>query len=54
MPCDRCFVQMVQNGIKRYVFPKATEDQITRWGEAFNKVRKYAFECNVELMELDV
>ena len=52
MPCDRCFVTMVQAGIIRFVFPKATEDQITRWGPAFEKVRRYASECQVELVEL--
>ena len=53
MPCDRCFVQMVQAGIVRFVAPKATKDQLTRWGPAFEKVRKYARECCVELVELD-
>jgi dCMP deaminase len=53
MPCDRCFVQMVQKGITRFVAPKATAEQLTRWGTAFEKVRQYAGECNVELVELD-
>jgi dCMP deaminase len=53
MPCDRCFVQMVQVGITRFVAPKATPDQLTRWGVAFERVRKYAVECNVQLVEID-
>jgi dCMP deaminase len=53
LPCDRCFVQMVQAGIIRFVAPKATEDQLTRWGPSFEKVRKYAKECKVELIEMD-
>jgi dCMP deaminase len=53
MPCDRCFVQMVQKGITRFVAPKATEDQLVRWGAAFDKVRQYARDCGVELVELD-
>lgn len=53
MPCDRCFVQMVQAGIQRYVFPKATEEQLVRWGAAFERVRTYARECGVELVEFD-
>jgi dCMP deaminase len=53
MPCDRCFVQMIQKGITRFVAPKATSEQLTRWGAAFEKVRQYARECNVELVELD-
>lgn len=53
IPCDRCFVQMVQAGIARFVAPKATPEQLTRWGEALDKVRRYAAECNVSLVELD-
>jgi len=53
MPCDRCFVQMVQKGIKRFVFPTATPEQIARWGAAFAKVRMYALECNVSLEEVN-
>lgn len=53
MPCDRCFVQMVQKGITRFVAPKATADQLTRWGTAFERVRMYAKECNVILLEVD-
>lgn len=51
MSCDRCFVHMVQLGITRFVYPKATEDQLTRWGDAFNRVLKYAEECGVEMIE---
>ena len=52
MPCDRCFVQLVQAGIIRFVSPKATPEQLTRWGSAFDKVRQYATECGVELVEV--
>lgn len=51
--CDRCFVHMIQAGIVRFVAPKPTEDQLVRWGTAFERVRKYAKEVNVELLELD-
>lgn len=51
--CDRCFVHMVQAGITRFVAPKPTEDQLTRWGDAFERVRDYAQECDVVLIELD-
>jgi hypothetical protein len=44
---------MVQAGIARFVAPKATPEQLTRWGEALDKVRRYAAECNVSLVELD-
>ena len=52
MSCDRCFVHMVQKGITRFVAPQATEEQLTRWGPAFEKVRQYAREMGVELEEL--
>lgn len=53
MSCDRCFVEMVQSGITRFVAPKATSEQLVRWGAAFDKVRRYAKECNVTLEEID-
>jgi dCMP deaminase len=51
MPCDRCFVHVIQAGIKRVVFPKATPEQEERWGEAFNRVKALAIETNIELVE---
>lgn len=52
-PCDRCFVHMLQLGLKRFVAPKASAELLTRWGPALEKVRGYAKEANVELVELD-
>jgi dCMP deaminase len=51
MPCDRCFVHVIQAGIKRVVFMKATAEQNTRWGDAFARVRALADEAGVELVE---
>lgn len=51
MCCDRCAVSMIQAGISKFVFPKATEEQITRWGPTFEKVLKYFTECKVEYKE---
>ena len=51
MPCDRCFVHVIQAGIKRVVFMKASDEQNARWGEAFNRVRALADEVGVELVE---
>ena len=51
MPCDRCFVHVIQAGIKRVCFPKATPEQEQRWGEAFNRVLLLAEEANIEMME---
>lgn len=51
MPCDRCFVHVIQAGIKRVVFPPATVSQEERWGEAFNRVRRLAQEVDIQLVE---
>jgi len=51
LSCDRCFVQLVQAGITRFVSPQATEDQLTRWGDSFEKVRRYAKEMDIIIDE---
>ena len=50
--CDRCFVHLVQAGISRFVAPIANKEKLERWGKYFEKTRRYAKECNVELVEL--
>jgi dCMP deaminase len=52
LSCDRCVVQMLQAGIRRFVAPQATPDQLTRWGPAFEKTRKYIAECKGVAIEL--
>lgn len=52
--CDRCFVHMAQAGIKRFVAPCATAEQLTRWGPAFDRVRNYAAEMGLELLEIQL
>lgn len=52
LSCDRCFVQMVQAGITRFVAPKPTPDKLERWGTAFERVKQYAKECGVEIVEI--
>ena len=51
--CDRCFVVMVQAGVERFVAPKPPELLQEVWTNSFLKVKEYANECNVELVELD-
>jgi dCMP deaminase len=53
LSCDRCCVQMIQAGIVRFVAPKATEDQLTRWGAAFEKVRRYCNEAGIPVFETE-
>lgn len=54
LSCDRCFVQMAQAGIKRFVAPKPTLDAISRWGEALDRVREYVAEMNLKICEYDL
>lgn len=51
MPCDRCAVQMIQAGIDAFVYPRAMEDALQRWGSAFIKVEQYFKECRVKWRE---
>ncbi len=51
LPCDRCFVIMAQAGIVRFVAPKPTPDQLSRWGKAIDRVKLYASEMGLELVE---
>ena len=52
--CDRCMPHMIQAGIIRFVAPKPTDDQLSRWAFSFEKTRKYAQESKVELVEVDI
>jgi hypothetical protein len=40
---------MIQAGVTTFVFPKATEDKVARWGKEFEKVFKYFEECKVDV-----
>ena len=53
MPCDRCVVQLIQAGVRRFVAPVATLEALERWGTAFNKTRSYISECHGELVEVN-
>lgn len=54
MSCDRCFVHMANYGITRFVAPVCTDpDKQERWESAFARVRLYAKEMNLELVEAD-
>lgn len=53
MPCDRCFVHVIQTGIKRVVFPSPTADQLSRWKEAFDRVWLLAAEVGIAMSELE-
>lgn len=52
LSCDRCVVQMLQAGIKTFVAPKPSDDAVSRWGDAFERTRRYISECGAVYMEL--
>lgn len=54
LPCDRCFVYLAQAGITKFVAPVSPEDQLTRWGSAFDRVKSYAQEMDLEIVELNI
>lgn len=45
MSCDRCVVQMLQAGIRRFIAPPPTHTQLERWGQAFKRTKQYIEEC---------
>jgi dCMP deaminase len=51
--CDRCAVQMIQAGIARFVFPKPSQDALSRWGAAFDKSKKYFQELAIPFSEIE-
>jgi dCMP deaminase len=54
MSCDRCVVQMLQAGVEHFVAPSPTADQLTRWGSAFERTKKYITECGATWQEIDL
>lgn len=52
LSCDRCVVHMIQAGVSRFVAPKPTEDQLSRWGDALEKTKKYIYECGLMVEEI--
>ncbi len=53
LSCERCAVHMLQAGVTRFVAPKPTEDQLTRWGAAFEKTKRYITECQATWVEVE-
>jgi dCMP deaminase len=52
LSCDRCAVLMLQAGIRRFVAPFPTTDALSRWGDAFERTKKYVVECGGEVIEI--
>jgi len=51
-PCDRCAVQMLQAGIRRFVFPKLSADKVERWGASMERSKLFFKECGATWVEL--
>lgn len=52
LSCDRCVVQMLQAGIRRFVAPHPSADAVTRWGTAFDRTRRYINDSGGHFLEL--
>jgi dCMP deaminase len=52
LPCDRCFVHMLEAGVTRFVAPVPRVEHLSRWGEAFQRTREMAVEARVRLLEV--
>ena len=52
-PCAECMKLIITNGIKRVVYPKASEELRQRWGDKLQFAEDLAREAGLELVELD-
>lgn len=55
--CDRCAVQMIQAGIRRFVFPELPKELEGRWGASVAKTKKYideAYGVWIEIPRADI
>jgi dCMP deaminase len=53
LTCDRCFLHIIQAGIKHIVYPTTSAELEARWHESFKKVRQLADEADAFLQKLD-
>jgi len=53
LTCDRCFLHIIQAGIKHIVYPTPSAELEARWHESFEKVRQLADEADAFLQKLD-
>jgi len=52
MPCARCTAIVIQAGIKRVVFPPASEAILSRWADDLELSKMMFAEAGVEMVEL--
>lgn len=51
-PCAECMKLIITNGIKRVVYPTASEALRERWGDKLDFAEELALEAGLELIEL--
>lgn len=51
-PCAECMKILITHGIKRVVYPAASDELRQRWGEKLDFAAEMAREAGLELMEL--
>jgi dCMP deaminase len=51
-PCDRCAVQMLQAGIRLFVFPRLAPDKEERWGVSLKRSKQFFHEVGAVWVEL--
>lgn len=51
-PCENCMKMIIQTGVKRIVYPKASEELMARWNESLKFAEDMARETGVELVEI--
>ena len=51
-PCAQCAALIIQSGITRVVYNKATIDQTSRWAESFRVASEMFDESGVEVCEM--
>lgn len=54
MPCDRCAMHLIQAKLRRFVYPKATPEQLDRWGLAFVHTLRAFREVGAMPVEIDL
>lgn len=54
LTCDRCFLHVIQAGIKHIVYPTPSVELEARWHEPFERVRQLADEADAFLQKLDL
>lgn len=52
-PCESCMKMIIQSGIKRIVYPKASPDLEARWGDSLKFAKNMALEAGLQLKELN-